>query len=242
MIHTALPKQTFPGIIITFVRGSNGDPGNLNYNPYAARLTVWNPAQLSRGLIRTERQNASDRFCPSPFETDEIWASRTDSAMFLSPLLQMPLSPFCPPPIWWAEPIVLENSLVVELHMQDSAAKRNFLSTYVVMWYCGFINEKKIGLRFLVTSWIPFCGHPGRHLGDNPKNQQTRYDVGLFTSHYQSNFGVWFWSTPNSTIQKTLPPSLWPASTWSVRSSTVPVRRPAGDPEVPLSRKILSVR
>jgi len=99
MIHTALPKQTFPGIIITFVRGSNGDPGNLNYNPYAAQLTVWNPAQLSRGLIRTERQNASDRFCPSPFETDEIWASRTDSAMFLSPLLQMPLSPFCPPPI-----------------------------------------------------------------------------------------------------------------------------------------------
>ena len=120
----------------------------------------------------------------------------------------MPLSPFCPPPIWWAEPIVLENSLVVEWHMQDSAAKRNFLSTYVVMWYCGFINEKKIGLRFLVTSWIPFCGHPGRHLGDNPKNQQTRYDVGLFTSHYQSNFGVWFWSTPISTIQKTLPPQV----------------------------------
>ena len=109
----------------------------------------------------------------------------------------------------------------------------------VILWIHQW---KKIGLRFLVTSWIPFCGHPGRHLGDNPKNQQTRYDVGLFTSHYQSNFGVWFWSTPNSTIQKTLPPSLWPASTWSVRSSTVPVRRPAGDPEVPLSRKILSVR
>ena len=108
--------------------------------------------------------------------------------------------------IWWAEPIVLENSLVVEWHMQDSAAKRNFLSTYVVMWYCGFINEKKIGLRFLVTSWIPFCGHPGRHLGDNPKNQQTRYDVGLFTSHYQSNFGVDFDPHQSAPSKKLSPP------------------------------------
>ena len=130
----------------------------------------------------------------------------TDFALHLSKLMRfgwfgwfghvliptaMPLSPFCPPPIWWAEPIVLENSLVVEWHMQDSAAKRNFLFNIrsdVILWIHQW---KKIGLHFLLTSWIPFCGHPGRHLGDNPKNEQTRYDVGLFTSHYQSHFGVW---------------------------------------------------
>lgn len=111
----------------------------------------------------------------------------------------------------------------------------------VILW---IHHEKKIGLRFLVTSWIRFCGHPGRHLGDNPKNEQTRYDVGLFTSHYQSNFGFWMIliHTNQHHPKNSTPPSLWPASTWSVRSSTVPVRRPAGDPEIPLSRKIPSVR